>query len=519
MNKRVNKQGKVVVVGAGAGGLSSAVHLAAQGWEVVIFEKEETPGGRLGAIESDGYRIDVGATILMMYDVFEQFFSGLGRDIKDYLELTRLNPCYHLNFTDGTMMTPSNDLKHNLDEIRAINPDDVEGYLKYLAQIHRRYMVARYNFIEKPMTRLRDFLNIKTLTSMLKLKTLNNMYADISRFVKDERVRISLTFQSIYLGISPYQAPSIYTLIPYVEHGLSGIWYPKGGMNSITRALVCLLEEFGGEIHLKSSVESITVENGQVKGVTLSTGKTVSADVVISNVDFPTTMQKLVPKQHRGGYTLPKFESMTNSCGCMMFYLGSKQRYNSLGVHNIYFTENYKKSLDQIFIEKVLPDDPAIYIYSPTRIDPCLAPEGEEIIYVLVPVPNMGSNVNWETEGKDYRRLVFEKLEKCGLEGLRKNIVFEKYADPGTFSERFNTYQGAGFGLAPTLFQSGYFRPSIKSKKVSGLYYAGASVHPGGGVPVVLVCGRLVAQQIHSDNKLNWAVHTKKSHYLLERQN
>lgn len=519
MKKSIGAQGKVIVVGAGAGGLSAAVQLASQGWEVAVLEKEDTPGGRLGAIEYNGYRIDVGATILMMYDVFHQFFSDLGKDINDYLDLTRLNPCYHLHFADGTRLSPSNDLKHNLDEIAALNPDDVEGYLKYLAQIHRRYMVARHKFIEKPLTRLRDFLNVETLMGMWQLKTLNSMYSDISRFVKDERTRISLTFQSIYLGISPYQTPSIYTIIPYVEHGLSGIWYPKGGMNAITGALVALLAEFGGELHLKTPVEKILVENAQVKGVALSDGRTVSADVVISNVDFPTAMQTLIPQHCRQGYTPAKFEKMTNSCGCMMFYLASKQKYGELGVHNIYFTEDYKKSLDQIFIEKVLPDDPAIYLYSPSRIDPDVAPKDKEIIYVLVPVPNLGSNVNWETEGENYRKQVFEKLERCGLTDLRQNIVFEKYADPRTFHQRFNTYQGAGFGLAPTLFQSGYFRPGIKSKKVSGLYFAGASVHPGGGVPVVLVCGRLVAQQIHADRRLNWSVPDKTNAYLLERRN
>ncbi|MBM4311709.1 MAG: phytoene desaturase [Deltaproteobacteria bacterium] len=493
------KQKKVVVIGAGAGGLSAAVQLARQGWSVCVLEKEDCPGGRLGALESEGYRIDLGATILMMYDVFEQFFAGLGKDINDYLSLTRLNPCYHLNFADGSRLSPSTDLKHNLDEIRSLCPADVEGYLRYLAQIHRRYMTARYEFIEKPMTRLREFLNVKTLAGLMRLKTLNNMYSDISRFVRDERVRMSLTFQSMYLGISPFQTPSIYTIIPYVEHAHSGIWYPHGGMNAITHALVRLLDEFGGELRLKAQVEKILIENNRVKGVLCTDGTTIAADIVVSNVDFPNTMRKLMPEGSTGTYTQARFAHMANSCGCMMFYLGSKQKYDNLGVHNIYFTHEYKKTLDQVFVQKRLPDDPAVYLYAPSRIDPDVAPAGHEVIYILVPVPNLAGRVDWEKEAVAYRSVVYEKLERAGLPGLRQNIVFEKSADPTVFAERFNTFQGAGFGLAPTLFQSGYFRPGIKSKKIAGLYFAGASVHPGGGVPVVLVCGRHVARQIQAD--------------------
>jgi phytoene desaturase len=490
---------KVVVVGAGAGGLSAAVQLARQGWNVTVLEKEDSPGGRLGAIEAEGFRIDLGATILMMYDVFEQFFADLGKDINDYLHLTRLSPCYHLNFADGTRLAPSTDLKHNLDEIRSLCPADVEGYLRYLAQIHGRYMIARYEFIEKPMTHVREFLNFKTLAGLLRLKTLNSMYADISRFVRDERVRISLTFQSMYLGISPFQTPSIYTIIPYVEHAHSGIWYPRGGMSAITRALVRLLEEFGGELRLNTKVEQLLIENSRVRGVRCADGSSIAADIVISNIDFPTTMQTLVPEVHRGAYTQKRFEGMANSCGCMMFYLGSKQKYDSLGVHNIYFTRDYKETLDQVFVEKRLPHDPAVYVYAPSRIDPDVAPAGHEVIYILVPVPNLAGRVDWDQEADRYRTVVYEKLERSGLPDLRRNIVFEKFADPTVFAERFATYQGAGFGLAPTLFQSGYFRPGIKSKKIAGLYFAGASVHPGGGVPVVLVCGRHVARQIQAD--------------------
>jgi len=487
----IGRQKRAVVIGAGAGGLSTAVQLARQGWDVTVLEKEPAPGGRLGAIEADGFRIDLGATILMMHDVFQQFFADLGKNLQDYLHLTRLNPC-------------ATDLKHNLDEIRALCPGDVEGYLKYLAQIHKRYMIARYAFIEKPMTRLRDFFNLKTLADMWRLRTFNSMHADICRFVRDERVRISLTFQAMYLGVSPYRTPSIYTIIPYVEHAHSGVWYPRGGMSAITRALVRLLEEFGGELRLNSRVENIIIENGRAKGVLLGDGTRIAADVVISNVDFPNTMQQLMPGTSRGKYTPAKCARMKNSCGCMMMYLGSKRTYDSLGVHNIYFSADHKKSLEQIFNRARLPDDPAIYLYAPSRIDPAVAPAGHEVIYVLVPVPNLAGSVDWDKDGPDFQRKVFDKLEACGLSGLRGNIVFEKYADPTVFAERFNTFQGAGFGLAPTLFQSGYFRPGIKSTTVAGLYFAGASVHPGGGVPVVLVCGRLVARQIHEDCGMQW---------------
>ncbi|QGG49134.1 phytoene desaturase family protein [Heliorestis convoluta] len=486
----------VIVVGAGAAGLSTAVRLAHQGWDVTVLEKEGNPGGRLGAVEEKGYTIDIGPTIMMMDDVFRQFFTDIGKNIEDYLELVRLNPLYQLHFNDGTTMTLPSDMKDLLDEIRRINPDDVEGYLKYLSQIHGRYLAARHKFIEKPLTKLEDFLNVDTLVGMAQLKTLNNMYHDISRFVKDERMRIALTFQSIYLGISPFDAPSIYTIIAYVEHGLSGVWYPKGGMNAIGKAMVKLLDEFGGTLRLNTEVTQILIENGRAKGVRLSTGEELYASVVISNVDFPMTMEKLIDKPHRGKYTNQKLESMTNSCGALMFYLGTNRRYEHLDVHNIYFTRNYKETLDQIFKEKKLPDDPAIYLYSPTKIDNSVAPEGKDVIYVLVPVPNLTSNVDWSKDLASFREVVMDKLERNGLTDLRNQIDFEKVYTPHTFEKRFNLYQGAAFGLAPTLLQSGYFRPSITSDTVRNLYFVGASVHPGGGVPVVMVCGKLATELI-----------------------
>ncbi|ABZ83871.1 diapophytoene dehydrogenase crtn [Heliomicrobium modesticaldum Ice1] len=502
MKQTTRNHGKVVVVGSGAGGLSAAVRLAAQGWDVTVLEKEATIGGRLSAVEADGYTIDIGPTILMMNDVFEQFFQDHGRDIRDYLELVRVDPCYHLHFTDGTRLTPSIDMKKLLDEIRSLNPDDVDGYLRYLAQIHRRYMYARHHFIEKAFVKPSDFFNPETLSAMLQLKTLNSMYDDIARFIKDERLRIALTFQAIYLGISPFDAPSIYTLIAYVEHGLSGVWYPKGGMNAIAKAMARLLGEFGGVIRCNAEVAQIRIENGRARGVRLVNGEEIVADVVISNADFPYTMEKLVEPAYRGKYRPEKLARMENTVGTFMLYLGVNKRYKDLHIHNIYFTPDYKKSMDELFSARILPEDPAMYVYSPTKYDATVAPPGKEVIYVLVPVPNLDSGIDWKKETSRYRELVLKKLERWGLTRLRQHIDFERIYTPETFQKRFNVYHGASFGLAPTLFQSGYFRPSIKSEKVSNLYFTGASVHPGGGVPVVLVCGKLVSDQVMKDNGL-----------------
>ncbi|KAB2953069.1 phytoene desaturase [Heliorestis acidaminivorans] len=501
MNSKSTSNRKAIIVGAGVGGLSTAVQLAHKGWNVTIFEKEHKPGGRLSAIEAEGYTIDIGPTILMMNDVFHQFFQEIDRDLNDYVELVRLDPCYRLNFADGTSMSPSNDIKVHLDEIRKFSPDDVEGYLKYLAQINPRYLAARHKFIEKSFNSLSDFINVETLVGMWQLKTLNSMYDDISRYIKDERLRIALTFQAIYLGISPYDAPSIYTIIAYVEHALTGIWYPKGGMNEVSKALVKVLEELDGKLHLNQEVEEIIIEKGHAKGVRLANGEVHYADVVVSNMDFPMTMEKLIAKPYRGKYSTSKIQSMTNSCGTLMLYLGTNKRYEDMDVHNIYFTKSYKETLDQIFKEKVFPDDPALYVYSPTKIDSSVAPEGKDVIYVLCPVPNLESSINWKTDLAGYREKILQKLERSGLTDLRKHIEFERVYTPETFQNNYHTYQGSSFGLAPTIFQSGYFRPHIKSKEVSNLYFVGASVHPGGGVPVVLVCGQLAAGQIRVDFK------------------
>ncbi|MCW2277058.1 phytoene desaturase family protein [Heliophilum fasciatum] len=487
---------KVFIVGSGAGGLSTAVHLAHQGWDVTVFEKEATAGGRLSAIEEKGYTIDIGPTILMMDDVFHQFFRDVDRKLEDYLELIRVDPLYRLVYHDGSVLEPCNDLKSNLDEIRRISPDDVDGYLAFLAQINKRYQVAREKFIEKPLHKLTHFMNFDTLWGMYQLKTLNHMYDDIARFVKDERLRIALTFQAIYLGLSPYQAPSIYTLIAYVEHALSGVWYPKGGMNAISKAMVKLLEEFGGKLLRKQEVTQILIENGRACGVRLASGEEMRADVVVSNVDFPTTMNKMVPEAYRGKYTPAKLARMHNTCSCFMMYLGTDKKFDCLHTHTIFFTKSYQETLHQIYEQNRMPDDPAIYVYAPTTVDDSVAPPGKHIVYVLVPVPNMTADVDWSKEVGPFRERVLDKLERCGLTDLRQHIEFERIYTPPIFEKKFNTYQGATFGLAPTLFQSAYFRPHIQSDQVSNLYFVGASTHPGGGVPVVIVSGRMVAQEI-----------------------
>ncbi|MCW2276858.1 phytoene desaturase family protein [Heliophilum fasciatum] len=489
-----------IIVGAGAAGLSTAVRLAHQGWDVTIFEKEKTPGGRLSAVEENGYTIDIGPTILLMDDVFRQLFADVGRKLEDYLELVRLNPLYQLCFSDGTVLPLPSTTKELLDEIRRINPDDVDGYLQFLAQSNDRYRAVRENFFERPMNTLGELLSMDSLFGFYRLKTLTNMYADISRYIADERLRLALTFGAIYMGVSPYSTPSAYTIISYVEHAVCGVWYPKGGMNKVSKALVKLLGEFGGQLQLGREVSEIIIENGHARGVRLANGETHHADVVISNVDFPTSMEKLVSPPYRGKHTTKNLESMTNSCGALMFYLGINHRYDHLDVHNIYFTSNFKKTMDQIFEAKVFPDEPAIYLYSPTRIDPSMAPEGKEVLYILVPAPNMSSSVDWIKDVPRFRDIVMSKLERSGLTNLRQHIEFERVYTPQTFEQRFNLYQGAAFGLAPTLFQSAYFRPRITSDKVDNLYFTGASVHPGGGVPVVMVCAKLVTDLILKDH-------------------
>lgn len=492
---------RVIIIGAGTAGLAAAIRLQTEGYDVTIFEKNEKIGGRMYQHEIEGFKFDVGPTIVMMKDVYEEVFKYSGANPKDYIEMVRLEPMFKLKFPDGTVLNATSDLVKMTEENEAFSESDASGYLAYLSDVYKRYLIAKNHFIEKSFRKPSDFYNVKTLYQALKLKTFSNAYDSIGKFVENEKIKQSLAFQTLYIGISPFSGPSIYTIIPMIEL-LYGVWYIKGGMYQMAKAMQRRFLELGGTIKLNQNVEEILIGHQNEAYGIVSNGQSYETDVVLSNADFPYTMNHLVKNnRHKGKYKPKKIDKMSYSSSSFMLYLGMKKKYD-VSVHNIYFTSDFKENVHHLFND-IIPEDPSYYVYSPTQIDDSLAPMDQEILYVLVPVPNMQKSIHdWSYEKKEaYASYILDLMsQKHEFKDIRAHIEVMKIFTPNDFKTSFNLQHGATFGLKPTLLQSNYFRPQTKSRKVKNLYFTGSSNHPGAGVPIVLTSAKLAVADILKDS-------------------
>lgn len=493
---------KVIIIGAGVAGLSTAIRLQSQGYHVEIIEKENNVGGKMNQIKGGGFTFDLGPTIVMMPDVYREVFKVAGKNPDDYLEMTKVDPMYSLAYSEDEIIRINNDLVDLTKYLEDISEDDAAGFLAYLADIYKRYLIAKNNFIERPFRGPRDFFTPAMLYKALQLKTFNSAHASIAKFVKDERIQKMLAFQTLYIGISPYNGPSIYTIIPMIEM-LYGIWFIKGGMYGMATAMERLFLELGGKITLNTAVDHILITNKKAHGVMVN-GQQQLADYVVCNADFPYAMKNLVTDiPSKGKYTDAKIEKMQYSCSCFMMYLGIDRKLDMLDLHNIVFAKDFDGNIADIF-EGNLPEDPSLYLYTPAKMDSSLAPAGQEALYVLVPVPELKTGkFEWTEELiSQYRDQILKIVsQRTGVLDIADHIIFEKIMTPEDFKTRFNAHHGATFGLAPTLAQSNYFRPHNKSNSCENLYFTGSSVHPGAGVPIVLTSAKLTASELMKDDK------------------
>ncbi len=487
---------RALVIGAGLGGLSAAIKLAYQGYEVDIFEQNVHSGGRMDIIEEQGFRIDMGPSMLMMPEVVEKIFADCGRDWRDYLTLMRIDPAYKICWTDGTCLEMGTTPEQMEEQIRTFAPEDAAPFRRLYEAMRAKYENARFNFIERPFNSVSDLVNLRTLNGFRKALPLESVWNFVGKHVKSDKMRQAFSFQTLYLGISPFSCPSIYALLPFIEMEF-GVWFPKGGMHAIAEALEKLFAELGGKIHYNQPVERILLNGRRATGLRTADGNDWHGDVVVCNMDLPTAYTKLLPKEMRRKNTDARMASFEYGCSGYLLYLGVKRIPSHLGHNAILLSDDYKEVLDDICIRKVLPRDPAMHLCIPTRTDPSLAPPDHDIVYVLVPVPNAQADIDWAIEAPKLRERVLDKLEATTLPGLRDAIVFEREMTPPDFEKRYGCYAGAAYGgLNPTFMQSGYFRPRMKSEDVDSLYFVGASTHPGGGMPIVLTSGRLAAEEI-----------------------
>jgi phytoene desaturase len=487
----------VIVIGAGIGGLTTAIRLLKNGYKVTIIEKENKVGGKVNQISEDGHKFDLTATILMTPQIYTELFTYINKDYTKYIDLIKLDTMYKVFYNDNKIYEFYSDLEKTIKILGNINTELSINYLKYISRTYEKYIISNEKFLNKPMLSLSEMINLKTFKYAIKAKPVSNTYHYISKYIKNDKIRDFIIFQAMYIGIDPYKSSNLYTLIPTISQ-LYGLWYIKGGMYSYVRALENIIGEMGGKIYKNINVDKIIIENNRVKGVSTDKGKYM-ADIIVCNADFTYTMKKLIKEDiYKDGYSDKKINNMNYSCSTFIIYLALKKQYNQLNVHNIYRGVDFRENIQAPF-DRAIPKNPSFYIYCPSKIDKSMCKNSKETINIMLRVPNLAyKNVKWDSNLiKKIRDMLINSVAKIkGMEDIESNIIYESYLTPENLENRFNAYDGCSFGIGHDLNQIGYFRPHIKSKSVEGLYFIGSSTHPGNGVSVIINGSKLVVEEI-----------------------
>ncbi|MCU0428039.1 MAG: phytoene desaturase family protein [Candidatus Kapabacteria bacterium] len=488
---------KIAIIGSGFGGLSAAVRLQAQGFDVTIFEKNERVGGHAYQLKKKGYTFDMGPSLITAPDVIQKVFATAGKKLEDYMEMHYLDPFYRIYFHDKTFIDYTGDAERMKAEFAKFNKSDAANYDRFMADAKNLYdAVITDGLGTTPFMDLKTYFGF--VPRALKLNALFPAYTFVKRYFKDFRTRFTFSFHPLFIGASPFRAPAIYLMIPYLEKN-GGVWFSKGGMYAFVQALEKLFLELGGEIKTSSPVEEIIVNNGRATGIKAK-GEVYPVDAVVSNADFAHTQTKLIKPEHRKKWTDKKVEKLDYSMSAFLMYMGTKKKYPELLHHTLILSERYKELVKDIFDKKVLPEDFSMYLHVPTRTDADMAPEGCESMYVLIPVANLASGLKWEEIKQKYADKVLQFLEEdFGMKDLRANLDVLELFTPEDFKRDRNSHLGSAWGVEPSLIQTAYFRPHNRSEDISNLYIVGTSTHPGAGVPGVLMTAETTHKLVCSD--------------------
>ncbi|MGV3720010.1 MAG: phytoene desaturase family protein [Actinomycetota bacterium] len=488
---------RAVVIGAGLGGLGTGIHLARRGWDVTILERNPTSGGRMNRIVAEGFQFDTGPTLLMMPEVLQGIFASCNRNVQDYIPMRRLDPGYEVRFADGERLLMGSPTEMT-SEFARFNTADAKRLPGLMRDMEAKYRLGRYRFIERQFNHLGHLLAPSTLSGLAQAMPIESVWRYMSRHVHDERLRQAMTFQTLYLGTSPFECPSIYGFLPYIEWEF-GVWFPQGGMYSVAAGLQRLFLELGGKLEHGVDVSEIRIRNGAADAVLTADGEVLEADAVISNCDVQTTYTQLIEPVHRPRNTDKRMWQAESGCSGYLLYLGVDRIPDDWKHHTVLLPNDFSGVMDDLFRKRCLPREPALYACVPSLTDPSLAPAGKHSLYVLAPVPHLDAQVCWEEEAPQFRTRCIRALEAAGWEGLEQSIVVERTFTPRDFQRAYGLFRGSAFGLSCTFWQSAYFRPHNRSEDIRNLYMVGASTHPGGGVPIVLTSARLVAETAHAD--------------------
>ena len=488
-----NKKKRILVVGAGPGGLTAAMILANRGFEVEVFEKQEQVGGRNANLQLGDFNFDLGPTFLMLKDLLDQVFEKAGAKSDDVLDFRRLEPMYRLQF-DDRRMEPTTDREAMKREIANAFPGKEDCLDGFLAREKVRFEHLS-PCLQRPYSSITSLFAPPLLKAIPHLALSKTLYELLNDYFGDPKLTLSFTFQSKYLGMSPWECPGVFGMLSYIEHEF-GIYHVQGGLCQISNKMAETAESNGAKIHLNSPVKQLILDGKKTTGVELENGEKISGDEVVINADFGYAATNLFPEGTLRKYAPRKLEKKRFSCSTFMLYLGLDKLYD-MPHHTIIFAEDYKKNVDEVFQSKQLSQDISFYVRNASVTDPSLAPEGKSAVYVLVPVPNRRGDIDWEQETGAFREHVLDMIEsRTEMNDIRKHIEQERVITPVDWQENHDVYIGATFNLAHNISQMIYLRPHNKFEEVDHCYLVGGGTHPGSGLPTIYESGRIAADMI-----------------------
>ncbi|HST67582.1 MAG TPA: phytoene desaturase family protein [Mycobacteriales bacterium] len=490
MRTVVGPSERVVVVGAGLGGLSAALRLAGAGREVTVLEREAVPGGRAGRLELDGYGFDTGPTVLTMPELIADALDCVGERLEDWLDLEPVDPLYRAYYPDGSTLDVRADVDAMAAEIeRVCGAAEAAGYRRFVDYVSALYRAEMRTFIDRNLDSPFGLLG-PDLFRLLKLRGLAKLAPTVARFLKDPRTQRVFSFQAMYAGVSPYDALAIYAVIAYMD-SVAGVFFPRGGMHAVPRALAGAAEKHGVRFRYGTEVERVEVVNGRARAVITTGGERIEADAVVLNPDLPVAYRDLLPPE-----AAPRrLKTLKYSPSCVLLHIGSSATYSKIAHHNIHFGQAWRRTFDEIISSGQLMSDPSLLVTNPSGSDPALAPAGKQTYYVLAPTPNLTADIDWASTGPRYRDELVATLEARGYTGFGAGIEVERLVTPADWAAS-GLAAGAPFAAAHTLTQTGPFRFPTLPRAFENVVFAGSGTQPGVGVPMVLLSGRLAAERI-----------------------
>lgn len=477
------------MIGTGFGGIAAALRLRAKGYDVIAIDRCPAVGGRAQQFNVEGFRHDAGPTVITAPFLFEELFKLFGEKLSNHVNLVPVKPWYRFHFSDGSEFDYGGTLDETLAEIAKIEPADCEGYLKLLAHSKKIYQVGFEKLSAEPFHKF--WTMVKQVPALLRLRNYETVWQMVARHLKSPKLRQAFSIQPLLVGGNPFDTTSIYGLIHYLERE-HGVHFVMGGTGALTKALADLMVRQGIEVRLNTTVASVKIKDGVACGVILADGTEIAADLVVSNADAAHLYQNMVKPEDRSVMSGLKLNAAHYSMGLYVLYFGTKKKYPKVAHHTIWMGKRYRELLDDIFHKKILADDFSLYLHRPTATDSSFAPEGCDSFYVLCPVPNMQSGIDWATEEPKLRAKIIQALDETILPGLNESITAVFAMTPKDFKHNYQSVHGAGFSIAPLFRQSAWFRFHNKAEGIKNLYLVGAGTHPGAGLPGVLCSAKVI---------------------------